>query len=270
MKSLINENQECCSHINVKYKPIENDNGLTSMNWECVDCKHKFWPDVPVKLSKEQKKCECSELHKGKKLKFCPVHDVKKCECKTDGHKWDCPNWRGVWNDVVNPTPTESTKGWAQCNDCYDSDHCHGKIKECRCRGCAAQTVNFIPSPTKPDIEEWEKEFDRKFTSPKFRWSATQTKQANKTIFLIKSFIRQEKEKSYNKGVDDMKDMVDRNTYEMYSKGEREIGRHSAYSEIKEILEILKGQFATGHYGNGYNDAISVVLSKLKERINNK
>ncbi|MES2216647.1 MAG: hypothetical protein V4481_05135 [Patescibacteria group bacterium] len=54
MKSKVNEDnsqQACCAHINVKYKPIENDNGLTSCNWECVICDTKFVP-IPLNARK--------------------------------------------------------------------------------------------------------------------------------------------------------------------------------------------------------------------------
>lgn len=142
---------------------------------------------------------------------------------------------------------------------------------ECECHWCtrnppAHNVCNWscsaikLSSPTQPDTESWEGEFDRKYVSA---YLLADEKPIKNFLDSIKSFIRQEKEKSYGEGW---------NNYQLMSREKRlsggitkdfEDGRHSAYREIIEIVEEEKSK----SFSVACKFTLTRILSRLKEKL---
>jgi hypothetical protein len=218
-------------------------------------------------MSKEQKKCEPNGIS------YLSI--PQQSRCKNCHQFWfteePVPNCKWVEINTIFPsTPTEST---TICKCVYLGE---GNIN---CEHCRIHN----PSPTKPDTnpckseqkdftrndpEEWEKELSRKFFEGELSWNGSK---CLISIPPLIEFIRQEKEKSHLEGY--------KNGYkqgEFDSEMEIQSCRHSAYSEIIEIVEGMYAdkcdcvgeKYACEHWGR--HELISEIRLKLKERLNNK
>jgi hypothetical protein len=192
-------------------------------------------------MSKEQKKCRCECC-------WCTRLPAQHKQCN-----WSC-NLTTGWK----ATPIEST----ECQYCDLSKENHET-------GVYHIFVPRFSSPTKPDTE-WEKEFDKEFcysvlysaSSDLSAGKGMAFKSTNPSVEDVKSFIRQEKEKSYQRG---WEDGIAREWNNLYNKARGE-HYHSAYSEIIDMVEKEERKYMS----SGRDIVFEDLLSMLKEKLNKK
>lgn len=266
-----------CSTCGGEFIPREHSCVLV-MDWRDIDkeqkkCKSKYGEyescilnegheGFHTSITESSKKCNhCSCNEKDKSLKvFCPIHftptEITACRgCIKEKY--------GIGNEHTCPIPSP-TKPVDMGIDCL--------CDVCKKRLCTCPEKNNDKSWTRPDTEEWEKEFDKLAQENiddlvEGVYHKFPTK--DKIIIVnnrLKSFIRQEKEKSYKEGL--------HKGYQEEAVGCHEHCEEARQSAYREILEMVEGMLPQTWFPEGAlhirRIALEEVLAKIKDKLSQK